>query len=264
LLRSFNDPASRANRVASRVVAAVCLAFAAVLVFGVTQTPEGPGQVVGLLLAVAFAGAGVFLLVLPRISPPKSRPTHFVYALYPGALALRRGAEWVVVRWDEVAEHRGPRPGVAEATLVTRDGREWPLSGKVVDSDLFFHEVEHRAAAAVAEQALQAVGEGQEVAFGEFVVGRAGLTWKGKAIAWDDIDTLAVTPLRRRGGGYAGGIQGLGPHLQVVRAGAAWCAEPFLPLPNRAALLNVLSRRLPPKATVVVEEAIGLFRPEPY
>src|SRR5262249_29376388 len=100
---------------------------------------------------------------------------------------------------------------------------------------------------------------GQTVPFGPIGVGRAGLTCKDRSIAWQEIDRLAIDVV---GPTPTGGLAGIGLHLLVGAQGGLWAAEPFLPIPNRALLANLLEQLRPSNVPLTVTGVVEFFQPD--
>ena len=164
----------------------------------------------------------------------------------------------MMLRWDEICEFRGHRPGVPQASLRTQDGREMPLYRPVTDPDGCYREIERRLSARLLPRAQQAVEAGQTVAFGPIGVSKAGLTCNGKSIAWEQVDRVAVELV---GPGPTGGLQGIGLHLLIGTQGGLWAAEPFLPLPNRDLLVKLLECVKPGRVPLAITRVPEFFPP---
>jgi len=255
----WNDPWSPTSVWAANITGVVCILFAAVMLFGSTQVKaDSPGRMVALVMGGIFIVMGLGVIFLRFMF---ERNALVPCALYRDALAFGRDESWTIVRWDEVAEFRGPYPGHMDAVLTMRGGRKVSLPRMVVDPDGLCREVERRTAALVLKQAQASVDSGMTVTFGAFGVSQSGLTYRGQSIGWEEITALAIAPLARPEGGHVGGVRGLGMHLQIGKDGHTWCTEPFLPIPNRTVFLRLLAKLHPPEVEMIVERATGLYDP---
>ena len=255
---SMQDPHSAFNRAGRGLVGLLCIAMAALFFYGVTQSQQ-PGRTVGVILGIIFAGMGLWLAAWPFLKR-QYKPTEsvLVYAFYRDALVFAQNNVWMMLRWDEICEFHGHRPGVPQGSLRTQDGREMPLYRPVTDPDGLFREVERRLSTRLLPRAQQAVEAGQTVAFGPVGVSKAGLTCNAKSIAWEQVDRVGVEVL---GPGPTGGLHGIGLHLLIGTQGGLWAAEPFLPLPNRDLLVQLLERVKPSRVPLAITRVPEFFPP---
>jgi hypothetical protein len=115
---------------------------------------------------------------------------------------------------------------------------------------------------------IEMLQAGETVEFGALGLNQTGVLYKGKTIAWKEIEKVQIAA---RAGGQAGAlvgaIQGTPLELRIKRKeggvmGGYFCKEAFLGIPNRAVLIKLVYNKLPRGTKMEFERMAGYYMPE--
>lgn len=222
-----------------------------------------------LVAALFFLGLGLFTYIRNEAAQKKPENQsnaggNFAYAVFPAGLAIVRDGQWTAIRWEQIYEFHGVYLGHSLARVKLADGREFQLQG-VGSLDELSKTVEERSFFFLYQRAQSTLDGGGSLQFGAVTVSPGGLSFKNKQIGWQEIDKIQLGALSQ-GGGIAGGIQEANAQLiireqKLLGIGLPWCAEPFMPMPNRLVLLKLLRTMAQSATAFEATPALGIYMP---
>jgi hypothetical protein len=151
------------------------------------------------------------------------------YIVFPGALVIAHGEEFVIVPW-ELAEC------LHEGTLVAA-GERFEVSSMVIDGDKLCRGINDHIARRLVPRALRKVRDGERATFGPLTVDHEGILYRGKRAEWERVVSV--------------GTHGNNVVIQVREAMMPW-SVPLAEVPNAGAFLAVVRQLQPGLQSEVV------------
>ncbi len=190
---------------------------------------------IALLFALLMLGFGGYKYAYADRAAPAKQATLADFAIYKRGIARLADGKAVYMSWEDVREWQPPMASKHKCiTLVNKEGVEMPIPEACVGWAKLIETVSNRVVATQTARTLEKIEQNKRVTFGPFKISRAGITYKEKQLAWDEMTSITI-------------VTGASYSLKVFDGGLLpWANADLVSLPNNQTLLEVI-RQLAPK-----------------